>query len=147
MDHMAGANICSNWSQSLYGLRKMIEALEDINKCTGANLLWSVLHEHHYRDDDLVWVKKYCSSNLAGKPTELLAIAICDSLLAIPMEQRMMVLYDYPHFILAKYGYCARRGGCTECIYHKTREERIEKEEKARYEQKLSNEAGISGEN
>ena len=105
MDHPAGAHKCFIWEQRLYSLYMMIHALEEINTNTGADLLWYITHEHHYSDSTIEWIKTRCNSNLAGPAAERLAVAICDSLLEIPLEERMMVLYDFSFGVVAKYGY------------------------------------------
>ncbi|MCM1214098.1 MAG: hypothetical protein NC548_06210 [Lachnospiraceae bacterium] len=143
MNHVAGAQICPFWSQKLYGLSKMIEALKDINQTTGSSVLWSVMHEQHMRDSDLTWVKSYCKSNLAGEPAEKLAIAICDSLLELPMEQREMVLYTSSYWITAQYGYCIYHKGCESCRIYKTHNKRVDEEEKEKYG--IHDETGLSG--
>lgn len=143
MDHPAGSRKCFIWKQRLYPLYMMIRTLEEINANTHADLLWYVIHEHHYSDSTIAWIKTRCTSNLAGSAAERLAVAICDSLLEIPIEERMMVLYDFSFGVTAKYGYCIY-SDCSTCLLNKTREERIAKEMEIENATKVSNQTGLS---
>jgi len=126
----------------------MIACLEEINQAEDTDLLWFLLHEHHLTDKDIHWIKKNCDKNSAvhDPVAKRLAITICDALLEIPLEERVLVTYS-TYAVTAEHGYCMRGHECDYCHINHIRQDRENQNnegEKVEHAE-LHDETGLSG--